>query len=122
MINGERHYFYLQYKEQFIWVAFCGITRTFEIYSPREWELAKYMPKGKRVVIEDALFSPMPGLVVEIKAEEGERVYRGQDLVIIESMKMESGVSSPCDGVVEAIRVQVGQAVETGDLLINFKL
>jgi propionyl-CoA carboxylase alpha chain len=122
MINGERHYFYLQYKEHFIWVAFCGITRTFEIYSPREWELAKYMPKGKRVVIEDVLHSPMPGLVVEIKAEEGERVYRGQDLVIIESMKMESGVSSPCDGVVEEIRIQVGQAVETGDVLIIFKL
>ena len=122
MINGGRHYFYLQYRENFIWVAFCGITRTFEIYSPREWELAKYMPKGKREAPEDVLSSPMPGLVVEIEVEEGERVYRGQDLVIIESMKMESGVSSPCDGEVEEIRVQAGQAVETGDVLITFKL
>ena len=122
MINGERHYFYLQYRENFIWVAFCGITRTFEIYSPKEWELAKYMPKGKREAPEDVLASPMPGLVVEIEVEEGERVYRGQDLVIIESMKMESGVSSPCDGEVEEIRVQAGQAVETGDVLITFKL
>ena len=122
MINGERHYFYLQYRQNFIWVAFCGITRAFEIYSPKEWELAKYMPKGKREAPEDVLFSPMPGLVVEIEVEEGERVYRGQDLVIIESMKMESGVSSPCDGEVEEIRVQAGQAVETGDVLITFKL
>ena len=122
MINGERHYFYLQYRQNFIWVAFCGITRTFEIYSPKEWELAKYMPKGKREAPEDVLASPMPGLVVEIEVEEGERVYRGQDLVIIESMKMESGVSSPCDGVVEEIRAQAGQAVETGDVLITFKL
>ena len=122
MINGERHYFYLQYRENFIWVAFCGITRTFEIYSPKEWELAKYMPKGKREAPEDVLASPMPGLVGEREAEEGGRVYRGQDLVIIESMKMESCVSSPCDGEVEEIRVQAGQAVETGDVLITFKL
>ncbi|MBU4395998.1 MAG: acetyl-CoA carboxylase biotin carboxyl carrier protein subunit, partial [Proteobacteria bacterium] len=48
-------------------------------------------------------------------------VYRGQDLVIIESMKMESGVSSPCDGIIESIRTKTGVAVETGDVLITFK-
>ena len=63
----------------------------------------------------------MPGLVVDVKVEKGDYVFRGQDLVTIESMKMESGVSSPCDGQVEEISIQVGQTVETGDIMITFK-
>ena len=64
----------------------------------------------------------MPGLVVDIRVKKGDRVYRGQDLVSIESMKMESYVASPCDGVVEEVKVKPGQAVETGDILVTFEL
>jgi len=39
----------------------------------------------------------MPGQVVELKARAGDRVYKGQKLVILESMKMESAVYSPSD-------------------------
>ncbi len=120
-IDGLPEYFRLQYSGNFIWAAFSGITKIFEIYSPLEWELAQYMPKETKAVKENILLSPMPGLVVQIKAKTGDRVYRGQDLVVIESMKMESGVSSPCDGEVDEIKVNPGQAVESGDELLTFK-
>ncbi|MFH0811940.1 MAG: acetyl-CoA carboxylase biotin carboxylase subunit [Pseudomonadota bacterium] len=120
-INGETPLFRLQYHGNFIWVAFCGVTRTFEIYSPLEWKLAQYMPKPKKVPVDDVLRCPMPGLVVEIKVNKGERIYRGQELVIIESMKMESGVASICDGEIDEVMVTVGQPVETGDILFTFK-
>ena len=119
-IDGQDQYFHLQYKENFIGTAFCGISRTFEIYSPAEWELVRYMPTEKKMQKENSLFSPMPGLVLDVKVGKGAWVYRGQDLVIIESMKMESGVSSPCDGEVREIHIGVGQTVETGDLMITF--
>jgi len=61
------------------------------------------------------------GYRVNILVNKGDRVYRGQDLVVIESMKMESGVSSPCDGVVEDVAATVGNAVETDEVLITFK-
>jgi propionyl-CoA carboxylase alpha chain len=48
-------------------------------------------------------------------------VYRGQELVIVESMKMESGVASPCDGEVTEILVEKGQPVDTGNVLIRFR-
>ncbi len=120
-INDQYHYFRLQYSGNFIWTAFCGIMRTFEIYSPREWELAKYMPEATKQSSDDVLLSPMPGLVVDIKVKKGERVYRGQDLVVIEAMKMESGVSSPRDGEIGEINVKIGQTVETDDVMIKFK-
>lgn len=42
-INGQSQMFRLQYRGNFFWTAFCGITRIFEVYSPREWELAQFM-------------------------------------------------------------------------------
>jgi biotin carboxyl carrier protein len=63
----------------------------------------------------------MPGVVVAIPVKKGDRVYRGQDLISIESMKMETFVASPSDGVVERIHVAAGEAVETGDILIKLK-
>jgi propionyl-CoA carboxylase alpha chain len=120
-IEGLSEYFRLQYRENFIWAAFCGATATLEIYSPKEWGLAPYMPKLKAVEEEKNLLSPMPGLVVDIRVKQGDRVYRGQDLVVIESMKMQSGVSSPRDGEVEEIKITTGTAVEAGDTLITFK-
>jgi len=119
-INGVDQYFRLQYHQNFIWTAYCGITRIFEIYTPREWELAQYMPKDRKVASENVLLSPLPGMIVNILVKKGDRVYRGQDLVVIESMKMECGVSSPCDGVVENVATTIGKAVETDEVLITF--
>jgi propionyl-CoA carboxylase alpha chain len=121
-IDGQYHYFRLQYRGNSFWEAFCGITRILEIYSPREWALARFMPAPKKDEMANVLMCPMPGLVVDIRVKQGDRVFRGQDLVSIESMKMESYVASPCDGVVKEVKVKSGQAVETGDILVTFKL
>jgi propionyl-CoA carboxylase alpha chain len=97
------------------------VVRTFEIYNIREWELARYMPPPVSTVEGHLLDCPMPGLVVEVKVAAGERVFRGQELIILESMKMESAVAAPSDGVVETVCVGPGDAVETGTVLIQFK-
>ena len=119
-INGSDHYFSLQYRQNFLWAAYCGISRIFEVYTPSEWELAQYMPKEAKGAAENVLLSPLPGMVVNILVKKGDRVYRGQDLVVIESMKMESGVSSPCEGIVENVAATIGKAVETDEVLITF--
>lgn len=119
-IDGVTFMFRLEYRGNFMWSSFCGITRIFEIYSPLEWQLAQYMPKPEKRVTEDILLCPMPGMVVDVRIEKGQRVFRGQELVIIESMKMESGVASPCDGTIAEIMVKTGQAVETDDILVTF--
>lgn len=121
VINGEKAYFRLTYSGNFIEAAFCGAVRTFEIYNPREWELAEFMPPPLSSMEGHLLDCPMPGLVVEVKVEEGERVFRGQELIVLESMKMESAVSAPHDAVVETVRVEAGDAVATGTVLMDFK-
>jgi propionyl-CoA carboxylase alpha chain len=120
-IDSELHHFRLRYRGNFIEAAYSGIVRTFEIYTPREWRLAPHMPPPIEKVPENVLQCPMPGLVVDIKTHPGDRVHRGQELITIESMKMETAVASPMDGEVAVIHVKPGDAVETGTVLISFK-
>lgn len=61
---------------------------------------------------------PMPGKVVEVLVGEGDRVEKGQGLVIVEAMKMENEVRSPVAGEIKEVRVKAGQALEAGQVLL----
>jgi biotin carboxyl carrier protein len=60
---------------------------------------------------------PMPGKVIAVLVSEGDRVERGQGLVIVEAMKMENEVRCPIDGEVKEVRVKTGDALEAGAVL-----
>jgi len=62
--------------------------------------------------------APMPGLVVAVRAHEGEAVKSGQGLVILEAMKMENELRAPWSGIVKSIKVSAGQKVEQGQVLM----
>jgi pyruvate carboxylase subunit B len=62
--------------------------------------------------------APMPGLVVRLLVEPGQRVEAGAGLVILEAMKMENQIKASAPGVVLALRVEAGQAVEKGQVLV----
>ena len=119
-VDGRIHRFRLRVERSFFWIAFCGPARLFEVYSPKEWALLKYMPRRDESPPSNELQCPMPGLVVDVPVRKGDRIFRGQNLVVLESMKMESGVASPVDGVVADVLVTIGQAVEAGEILIRF--
>jgi len=59
----------------------------------------------------------MPGLVTQVKVEQGQHVGRGAGVIVIEAMKMENEVSAPVAGVVEAVEVRAGDQVEKGQRL-----
>ena len=83
--------------------------------------MMQFMPAKEDKAQSNILLCPMPGLVVDVLAKKGERVFRGQNLVVLESMKMESGVASPIDGVIAEVLVNKGQAVEADQTLIRFE-
>ena len=62
--------------------------------------------------------APMPGLVVGVAVAAQEHVQKGQKLLSIEAMKMETTVYAPRDGLVGQVLVEVGEQVETGDLMV----
>ena len=61
---------------------------------------------------------PMPGKVVAVLVSEGDKVEKGQGLVIVEAMKMENEVHSPTMGEVKEIKVKPGDTVEGGAVLL----
>ena len=68
-----------------------------------------------------AIQASMAGSVWKILVSEGEKITSGQDVVILESMKMEIPITSEEEGTVKAIRVQEGDFVNEGDDLIEIE-
>ena len=61
--------------------------------------------------------APMPGTILSVKVQEGERVQKGQVLMSLEAMKMENEIMAPKDGVVVSVHTEKGASVEAGTLL-----
>jgi len=79
-------------------------------------EAGRRRPREKS---EGSLSSPMPGKVVKVEVEVGERVAPGQDLVVIEAMKMEIKISTPIQGTVRAVHVREGDPCDAGQILVE---
>ena len=62
--------------------------------------------------------APMPGTVLDIFVEPGQQIQEGDKLLILEAMKMENVLKSPGDGVIKAIQVSKGSAVNKNEVLI----
>lgn len=67
------------------------------------------------------LKSPLAGLVVDIKANIGDSVKKGQPVIILEAMKMETNVNAPKDGKVKEIKVKKGDNVLFGQVMMTFE-
>jgi methylmalonyl-CoA carboxyltransferase 1.3S subunit len=67
-----------------------------------------------------ALTSPVAGTVVTVLVEAGAEVKSGDTLLVVEAMKMETEVTAPKDGKVESVEVAVGDAVQSGQVLIEW--
>ncbi|HKK78307.1 MAG TPA: biotin/lipoyl-containing protein, partial [Phaeodactylibacter sp.] len=63
----------------------------------------------------------MPGMVLEVSVKAGEEVSEGTPLLILEAMKMENVIKSPGDGVIKAINVTKGEAVDKNYLLVEME-
>ena len=71
-------------------------------------------PVGPRPVV-----APMPGMVLRVEVEEGDRVEEGQGIVIVEAMKMENELRALSAGYVTRIHVREGEAVEKDQILVE---
>ena len=65
--------------------------------------------------------SPLSGKILSINVKVGDRVKKGQVLLVIDAMKMENEILAPADGAVKNINVSVGLTVNPGDVLIELE-
>ena len=71
--------------------------------------------------LESEIKAPMPGLVLNIIAKEGDNIKKGDPLVVLEAMKMENTLKSPRDGVIKTVKCTIKQVVEKGAILLEFE-
>jgi biotin carboxyl carrier protein len=65
--------------------------------------------------------APMPGLIINIAANEGDEVKKDDVLIILEAMKMENAIKSPRNGRIKQVHIQLRQAVEKNQVLLEFE-
>ena len=65
--------------------------------------------------------APIPGLIASLAVSVGHKVAKGDKLLMMEAMKMQTTVSAPMDGVVQALHVNLGETVESKDLLLELR-
>ncbi|MBN1252128.1 MAG: acetyl-CoA carboxylase biotin carboxyl carrier protein subunit [Bacteroidales bacterium] len=67
------------------------------------------------------LKAPMPGLVLDIFVKAGDEVKQGDNLVVLEAMKMENNLKSPIDGIIKEIKCEKSKAVDKNAVLVVFE-
>lgn len=99
----------------------AGATHAIAVRSEREHELAALMPPPVVVDTSNMLVSPMPGMLVSVAVEVGDVVEVGQELAVVEAMKMANVLRSEKRGVVKAIPNPAGSTLAVDDIIIEFE-
>ena len=70
---------------------------------------------------DKAIKAPMQSTVVKLAVAAGDKVVEGDQILVLEAMKMEQSITSPRNGVIKAVKVAVGETVPSGTVLIEFE-
>ncbi|XP_017775092.1 PREDICTED: propionyl-CoA carboxylase alpha chain, mitochondrial-like [Nicrophorus vespilloides] len=99
-------------------LIYKGETRRLNVLTKRASELRRFVLVKPKIDYSKIIKSPMPGLVKSVMCGVGDFVSNGQNLCIIEAMKMQNTLSSDAEGVVKEVNVKEGDAVSDDDVLI----
>lgn len=100
-------------------VLLKGELYSVHVQDERAYRLAKARGAAVEASGEAVIKSPMPGLIVSVPVEEGQEVKKGDQVIILESMKMENELRSPRDGVVLRVHVTQGDSVDKDQVLVT---
>ncbi len=98
-----------------------GSVRDFLVVDPHVASLMHHMPIKESQDLSKFLLSPMPGLLMKVLVNEGDTVIAGQDLAVIEAMKMENTLTATVNGTVSSIVASVGDSLAVDAVIIEFE-
>ncbi len=98
----------------------AGAIRTVRVVAERIWRYLDMMPVKEAPDMSRFLLSPMPGLLVSVAVEPGEQVKAGQELAVVEAMKMENVLRAERDAVVAKVLASPGSSLAVDEAILEF--
>jgi len=120
-INGEEIVVQVERVGQVYHLFHGGSQADVMVMRPRVAELLRHMPVKIPPDMSRYVLSPMPGLLVALAVKEGDAVTAGQELAVIEAMKMENTLRAERDGVVAKINFVPGASLAVDDKIMEFE-
>ncbi|XP_061291296.1 propionyl-CoA carboxylase alpha chain, mitochondrial isoform X5 [Bos javanicus] len=102
-------------------IQFLGTVYKVRILTKLAAELNKFMLEKAAEDTSSILRSPMPGVVVAISVKPGDLVAEGQEICVIEAMKMQNSMTAGKTGKVKSVHCKAGDTVGEGDLLVELE-
>ncbi|HZF14127.1 MAG TPA: biotin/lipoyl-containing protein [Thermoanaerobaculia bacterium] len=121
LLAGQQHEVAVRVRSEGVYeVGSLGRTTAVEVLDPLAY-LVQTSRAGKGARRVERVTAYMPGRVVAVLAAVGDEVAAGQGIVVLEAMKMQNEILAEHAGILKAILVQPGQAVEGGDPLFEME-
>lgn len=92
-----------------------------QVLSPKAAQLNQLMPEKVPADLSKFLLSPMPGLLVKLAVKVGDQVKAGEELAVVEAMKMENSLRAVQDGIVATISAEAGDSLEVDQTILAFE-
>ncbi len=119
-VNGKPVSVQIKHLEEGYILTYGGSDVVVRVRSPRVAELAQFMPKPKDKNKHDRLLAPIAGLIKTIKVKEGDEIKAGQELLVLEAMKMENVIYADHETTITKIAIVEKDTVAVDQLLIQF--
>ncbi len=120
-INGTPIHVQMEREKQTYRLFHAGTRTDVTIVNQRAAELLQFMPVKEPPDLSKFLLSPMPGLLVSVAVKVGDEVKSGEELAVLEAMKMENTLRAERDGVVAKINFEPGANLAVDDKIMEFE-
>lgn len=102
-------------------VQHCGAIHDVVVRTAGEAKLASYMKPKPKVDTSKFLLCPMPGMLISVAVEAGQHVELGQELAVVEAMKMQNVLRSEKKGTVKAVRHAAGDSLKVDEIILEYE-
>ena len=120
-INGEQMHIQVERSSQTYRLFHRGSQADVMVINPLAAKLWQYMPVKEAPDMSKYLLSPMPGLLVSLSVKEGDEVKAGDELAVLEAMKMENTLRAERDGTVVKIHYEPGASLAVDEKIMEFE-
>ena len=120
-VNGQDVHMQVARNGQVYSLVRRGAQADVLVLSPRSAELHKLMPVKVPPDTSGQIIAPMPGLIVSVAVAEGDEVKAGDELAVLEAMKMENALRAERNGVVAKVNHKAGESVEVDQIIMELE-